>query len=269
MGSDTRRDDEIDGYLSSLTSVKNEIDEESHVIDEIMEKQIAKIILDFWMYKIEDKKIIAEFYFTIGKAYTKIKKIDEALSSLKLTHELYHELKMYEDEINTLNEIGRIFNKQGDYMEAEKYYNSVYDLVNTHKLGNNQRFSALANLGKINTYKENHLVAIDLLEDAIESIDSSILEEKRLGKYLSGIYFNLVINYLHLNDFNKGLDYYNLCEKYSKNTDHHKSNIEELVYKLIEELDDTKDILASVVTLLLKLTDKSEEEIVKIITSSK
>lgn len=266
MGKEGKGKKEIDEYLSRLTVVTNEISKTDHSLDDAMEEKIAKLIFDFWMYQIEDKKIIADFYLTIGKAYVNNKKNNDALSSLKLAQEIYQELEIHEDEISSLNEIGRIFYMQGDYPEAEKYYNSVYDLVITQKLSNRQKSSALVNLANINSYKKKYQVAIDMMHEAIELIDENVLDDEKFEKYFNSIYFNLAINHLRLNDFNKSLHYYSLCENYWKNAPLLKNNLEELVYQLIDEVDDIEEILDEVIDLLLKLTDHTEDEIIEAIT---
>lgn len=232
---------EIEKIKSEMRKIIDTIKKNENKINKSIKYRIQGIYHDFLITQVPDNELLSEFYFTVGMGYQLLSGKENKLNALKYFQDaenIHDKLQNYERLFDVYKEIGISYYMIEKYQQADLFYNKALKLAKNQDLGENKISLALLNLSTINTIKEEYVKSIEQLNEARNLIKTTLsnINETKLQNRLGSIYYNLAINYLYLNEFDKSVEFYELANQQTKFSNSFKE-------KIIREIDFiTKDI---------------------------
>lgn len=149
----------------------------------------------------EDKNVTGGASVNLGEVYQELNKDDSAMFYFKKS------LKAYKNTVDIsypLNDIGKIYEKKGDYRNAVNYHTEAY---NAAKQFDSKLDMAQSQLGLGRTFikSQNYKEGVRSFSEAM-SISMDISSKKELDSAYAG----LALAYFKLNDFNNAYEYQKL-----------------------------------------------------------
>lgn len=206
-------EEETDKISQKMRRIIGEISANDKKMNDRIEYLVQGIIHDFWITQIPDKELLVEFYYSVGHGYVLsydknfVKKSIHFLTEASLLNEYS---KNNSNIFNIYNDLGVNYHRMGNILETEKYYDLAFNELSKGSDDFKNRVRIIINQSTIHTHTGNYQVAVENLSDVLILMKDSNLSENIQNDYYGSLYYNLAINYFHLNNIEKSIKYFKL-----------------------------------------------------------
>ncbi|WP_026998740.1 tetratricopeptide repeat protein [Eisenibacter elegans] len=138
-----------------------------------------------------------------GQARYQLGNYPEAIRLQLMAIEKYKKLQMYEQQVYSLQTVGKVYEVQQLYDKALKLYQEALSLAEKHQLPAMTAF-AYNNIGNIYFYQQDYKQAIEYQQKAIALRE----QENPFSSALSYSYNDIAGIYVAMQDYEQGLHYY-------------------------------------------------------------
>ncbi|MCE7733322.1 MAG: tetratricopeptide repeat protein [Candidatus Heimdallarchaeota archaeon] len=234
---------EMDKIVSEMKIIIEMIENNGRKVNEAIAFRVQGIYHDFWITQVPDKKLLSDFYFSVGLGYQLLEDNGERKNAIKyLTDALYisQELLDYNRLYEIYNEIGISYYELKKNDMAYHYYELSYQLGIDNKLDDYKIATSLVNLSTLNTRKGAYKMAIIQLNKSLElfAYDPMIKYNEETQIYFGSLYHNLAINHVQLFEYKEAIKYYKLGLKLNRNKEEFRSKVIKRIRFVMKDLED-------------------------------